>query len=202
MLADELRAFREFKKKYCFTLKELNDVNGILYCDNLPLKDEQGNRIEETDIWVDCAYIFKNSLSKVLSNLFPYRFMFRGEELNSIECFFQGIKFKDNDIQKLVFEYSGKDAYHLKATSDYDWRKTGLLYWQGEPINRFSADYENIVDELYVSAAQNPFYRQALIKTNKYILHSIGGTNPNETVLTRFEFEKEINTLSAFLKSL
>ena len=29
MLADELRAFREFKKKYCFILKELTDVNGI-----------------------------------------------------------------------------------------------------------------------------------------------------------------------------
>ncbi|MBP5615161.1 MAG: hypothetical protein J6X42_01225 [Alphaproteobacteria bacterium] len=57
------------------------------------------------------------------------------------------------------------------------------------------------MDELYISAAQNPLFRQALKNTDRPLIHSIGNTNPLETVLTRFEYERQINALAAFLKA-
>ena len=35
-------------------------------------------------------------------------------------------------------------------------------------------------------------------KCDKYILHSMGKANKEETVFTRYEFEKMLNTLHAF----
>ena len=58
--------------------------------------------------------------------------------MKSIESFFQGIKFKDIDMQDLVFNYSGLDSNHVKVCSGYDWKKTGMVYWQGKEI-----DYDN-----------------------------------------------------------
>ena len=65
---------------------------------------------------------------KLLSNLFPYEFTFKGYKLNSIECFFQGIKFKDKKLQKKLFKYSGKEALVLQKASDYNWKESGIIY--------------------------------------------------------------------------
>ena len=44
----------------------------------------------------------------MLSNLFHYNFSFREKELNCIENFFQGIKFKDKKVQDYVLDYFSK----------------------------------------------------------------------------------------------
>ncbi len=197
----ELSAFQKFKESFDFKEKPITNIDGIPYCEGLPILDDQKKFIAENEKWINIGYHIKGSLSKILSNLFPYDFTFRGFELKSIESFFQGIKFTDPDIQKLVFNYSGVHAYHLKGASDYQWQKTGYLYFQGEPINRYEKEYQNIVDELYISAAQNPLYRQALKNVDRPLIHSIGETNPDETVLTKYEYEKQINALAAFFKT-
>ena len=198
----ELLKFQDFKKNYTFILNDILEINGVQFCCGQPLTDNEGNIIPESSEWISVGYKIKSSLSKTLSNLFPYKFNFRGFELNSLESFFQGIKFPTPEIQQYIFTYRGTDAYHIQITSDYDWKKTGIIYWQGQPISRESIEYDSLIDELYISAIQNPLYRQALKKTNKYILHSIGKTDKKETVFTRAEFEKELNTLSAFVKQL
>lgn len=197
----ELEDFKKFKTEYKFNQKEVYEINNIKYCDEIPLIDEEGNEIVECEKWVNVGYKFKNSYSKLLSNLFPYEFEFRGKKLSSIEGFFQGIKFKDIDMQNLVLKYSGINAYHVKMASQYNWKETGDVYWQGKAINRFSKEYEDIVDELYISAIQNPLYRSALKQCNKYILHEIGNTQKEETVFTRYEFEKQLNCLKDFLNT-
>ena len=103
-------------------------------------------------------------------------------------------------MQNLVLKYSGVNAYHIKVVSEYNWKQEGIVYWQGNPINRFSKEYEDLVDELYISAIQNPLYRSALKKFDKYILHEMGNTDKTETVFTRYEFEKQLNCLKDFLK--
>ena len=103
-------------------------------------------------------------------------------------------------MQNYIFEYSGLDSNRVKACNDYDWKNTGKLYWQGKEIDRYSKEYENIVDEMYICAIQNPLYRNALKKCEKYIMHSIGDKEKSETVFTRYEFEKELNCLKDFLK--
>ena len=57
------------------------------------------------------------------------------------------------------------------------------------------------LDELYISAIQNPLYRNVLKKCDRYILHAMGETEKTETVFTRYEFEKQLNCLKDFLKN-
>ena len=198
-LDEELKMFIEFKKNYVFNYKEIiEDDNCNLYCDGLLLKDENGY-IGESDKWINVGYNIHNNYSKLLSNLFPYEFEFRGIKLYSIESFFQGIKFKDKELQKQVFKYSGIPAVVIKETSDYDWKTTGIIYFQGESIKRDSQEYELLVTELYISAIQNPFYRNAIKKCPHSIIHTIGKTDKSETVFTRYEFEFMLNALHDFL---
>ena len=198
-IAEELLAYREFKEKFEFTSLEIIDENGSQFCDGFPIKDEENKFIPECEKWINVGYMIKGSLSKLLSNLYPYEFSFRGFNLKSIEAFFQGIKFKDSVIQQAVFAYSGTDAYHIQAASSYSWKETGYVYWQGQALKRDSMEYDLLVDEVYVSALQNPLYRQALKNATKPIIHSVGKISKSETVLTRYEFERQINSLATFL---
>ena len=168
------------------------------FCDGYVLFDDDGKLIPQTETWLNVGYNIKNSYSKCLSNLFAYQFEFRGGVFHSLEAVFQSLKFKNPEEQRYIFDYFGMDAYHIQVVSDYDWKKTGVLYWQGDPIIRQSKEYEDFVDEIYISALQNPLYRKALLHVKKYILHSIGKDNPNETVFTRFEFERQLNLLNCF----
>lgn len=198
----ELYEYVNFKKEFQFIFKDIICKANIEYCDGFPICDEDGKYIPECDKWLNVGYKIKGSLSKLLSNLYPYEFIFRGFHLKSIEAFFQGIKFKDSAIQQMVFNYSGIDAYHIQAVSNYNWKETGYVYWQGQAIKRDGSEYDILVDEVYISAAQNHLYRQALKNLTKPIIHSIGKTLKSETVFTRYEFEREINSLSAFLKHI
>ncbi len=196
----ELEEFKKFKSTYEFQQKQIEEIDGIEYVDGEPLTNEEGEIIGECEQWINVGYKNKGSYSKILSNLFPYEFEFRGKELHSIESFFQGIKFKDIDMQSLVFKYSGLDSNNVKACGTYDWKKTGIVYWQGKEIDRYSKEYDELIDELYISAIQNPLYRSALKKCNKNIIHTMGELEKSETVFTRCEFEKQLNCLKDFLK--
>ena len=195
----ELEEFIKFKSNYKFKQLEIIEAkDGNLYCKDILLKDND-KYIGESEAWINVGYNLHGSYPKLLSNLFPYEFTFRSFTLSSIESFFQGIKFKDKDIQKQVFTYNGKPACIIKETSDYNWQETGIVYWQGTPIKRDSKEYDQLVDELYISAIQNPFYRNALKRCSLPIIHAIGKDSKDETVFTRYEFEYMLNSLHDFL---
>ena len=197
---EELEKFKEFKSTYQFTQKEINNIDDMEYVDGEPLINEEGKEVGESDTWINVGYKHKGPYAKILSNLFPYEFEFKGKKLKSIESFFQGIKFKDINMQNLVFNYSGLDSNNVKICSGYDWKETGKVYWQGNEIDRFSKEYDDMIDELYISAIQNPLYRNALKNCNKEIIHTMGTIEKSETVFTRYEFEKQLNCLKDFLK--
>ena len=196
----ELKDFKNFKKKFEFIQKEIVQEGENLFCDGELLQRGEEKPIGETEKWINVGYKLKGPSSKVLSNLFPYEFVFRGKHLNSIETFFQGIKIKDKNTQEYVFKYSGLDSNNIKAASDFDLKESGIVYWQGKEIKRDSDEYDNIVDELYISAIQNPLYRNVLKNINKPIIHSMGEVDKKETVFTRYEFEFMLNCLVEFLK--
>lgn len=196
----ELKEFKRFKTNYTFEQKQIEEIDGKQYCEGEPLLDEEGKEIGDCEKWINVGYKNKGPYAKVLSNLFPYEFEFRGKRLQSIESFFQGIKFKDINMQNLVFQYSGLDSNYVKVCSGYDWKETGIIYWQGKEINRYTKEYDDLVDELYISAIQNPLYRNILKSTNRIILHTMGGKEKEETVFTRYEFEFQLNCLKDFLK--
>ena len=196
----ELEEFKKFKSTYQYTLKEIEIIDGKEYYDGEPLTDEEGNEVGDCEKWINVGYKRKGPYAKVLSNLFQYEFEFRGKKLNSIESFFQGIKFKDIEMQNLVFSYHSLNSNYVKVCSGYDWKQTGIVYWQGEEIDRYSKEYDDIVDELYISAIQNPLYRNILKTCERPIIHTMGAKEKNETVFTRYEFEKQLNCLKDFLK--
>ena len=199
----ELKRFQEFKQNYKFLLKPLKEMDdGSLFCDNCCLRKGEFEHIAyEDDRLVNAGYISKNSqLSKVLSNLFPYEFYFKGFKVNSIEGIFQSLKFKNKKMQRKVLKYSGFNANRIRICADYDWQDEQIVYFQGMPIKRDSIEYEAFVDEMYISLLQNPLFVQALKKSEgKYIVHSMGVEDKTKTLLSRYEFEHELNCLKDYI---
>ena len=188
----ELKEFREFKKNYNFIELNVTKKDNKIYCENILLKDENGF-IGESEKWINVGYSLKGTFPKLLSNLFPYKFKFKGYNLYSIESFFQAIKFPNAKTQKEIFKYSGKEALVLKETTNYNWKENGIIYFKGKKIKRDSLEYDLLIDELYISALQNEFYRNAIKNCSLPIIHAIGENDKNETVLTRYEFEFMLN---------
>lgn len=197
---DELKKFKEFKEKYKYEMKNVEEIDGKEYYDGEPLIDEEGKEIGDCEKWINVGYKHSGPYAKVLSNLFPYEIEFRGKKLKCIEAFFQGIKFKDITMQNMVFEYTALNSNYVKVCSGYDWKETGIVYWQGEEINRYSEEFDDLVDEMYISAIQNPLYRNVLKDCERNIIHTMGGKEKSDTVFTRYEFEKQLNCLKDFLK--
>lgn len=104
-------------------------------------------------------------------------------------------------MQNYIFKYSGLDSNNIKVASDFNWKEKGIIYWQGTAIMRDSQEYDDLIDELYISAIQNPLYRNVLKNCEKEIIHSIGENEKAETVFTRYEFEYQINCLRAFVQA-
>jgi len=191
--------YTEFRKNYNFQMPELLIKDEYVYF-NGELVEDPEQKYPEGETYLDVGYNLKNSKSKVLSNLFPMQFTFKGKKVNSIEGVMQGIKYKDIKTQNLILKYSGIDAYHTRACNEIDfWGENGILYWQGKPIDRHSEEYQIFIDELFISALSNPLYERALLSTNKYLLHHIGRDDPKETVLTRYEYELRLNSLRDFV---
>ncbi|MBE7074775.1 MAG: hypothetical protein E7376_02205 [Clostridiales bacterium] len=197
-----VKEYTAFRKNYKFEYKKIINVGEQLYCEDMLVEDITGKYSESEKI-LNIGYNFKNSKARMLSNLYPMRFKFKGKWVASIEGVLQGVKYKDKKTQNLVLGYCGLDAYHTRAANFNNfWGNCGILYWQGKPMQRQSLEYELFLDELYVSALKNPLYQNALLASgNKYLLHHMGNENINETVLTRFEFELRLNSLREYLKT-
>ena len=116
----ELKKFQLFKKKYNFVQKDIIKKGESLYCDGVCIKEnDKSDYIGECEKFVNVGYKLCGATPKLLSNLFPYKFYFKGFYLNSVESFFQAIKFKDKKSQKLVFTLSRTDAANIKYSTDY-----------------------------------------------------------------------------------
>lgn len=125
--------------------------------------------------------------SASLSNFAPHPFVIDGIQCNSMEGFLQSLKFKDPEMQKQVCLLVGKAA-KFKGKKKKWWRDQ-TLYWQGVAFYRNTDDYQWLLDRAFNALAENTSFQRALLATGDAVLtHSIGKTNPRETVLTRSEF--------------
>ncbi len=199
MKKTDIEKFKNFRNSYDFKYKEIVVKDDEKYIGETLVSNSDGT-VSETEEFINVGYKLKGPYSKVLSNIFPYTFTFRGKKVNSLEAIFQSIKFKDVKMQNLVLKYDRLDANNIKVATPYDWKETGILYWQGKEIDRFSSDYDDFTVEMYLSAIKNPLYKSVLKNIDKYILHSIGEEDSKKTVFTRYEFERMLNTLSAYVK--
>jgi len=136
-----------------------------------------------------------------LSNFTPHPFIFNGIPVSSMEGFLQGLKFKSAEMQKHVFTLVGLAA--KKKGSNKKWFRTQTLYYQGQPLNRHSQEYQNLLDEAYEAMfTQNEKAKKALLATHKAVLkHSIGKSDPHKTVLTEREFCSRLTKIRDKIKN-
>lgn len=133
-----------------------------------------------------------------LSNFAEYEFYIDNVKCSSMEGFLQSLKFISNKKQKQVCLLSGKDAKNStrRTLAQIRWRTTHNLYWQGKRINRFSDEYQKLLDRAYEALSENPYFQKALSASMSYTLtHSIGKTDVRKTVLTEFEFISRLERL-------
>lgn len=125
--------------------------------------------------------------SSALSNFAPHPFEIDGVLCNSMEGFLQSLKFENPEMQVHVCTLVGKAAKFKGKKKK--WYRTQTLYWRGNPIKRESKEYQELIDRAYSELAKNASFRAALLATGDATLtHSMGKTDPTQTVLTRQEF--------------
>ena len=137
--------------------------------------------------------------SAALSNFAPHPFVIDGVQCNSMEGFLQSLKFANPEMQKEVCKLVGKAA-KFKGKKKKWWR-TQTLFWQGQEFARESTEYQLLLDRAFIALSENTSFQKALLATGNAVLtHSIGKTNPTETVLTRSEFCSRLTMIREKLK--
>ena len=143
---------------------------------------------------LDIKYSSDNETGSALSNFTNHQFTVCGESFNSMESFLQGLKFKNKKKQEKIWILDGAEAKRKGKYHNFWKYNGGNLYFKGEPINRFSEEYQNVLDNAYDALLENKEFSKALMATvdengvKTLFSHSIGKCNPYDTVLTEEEF--------------
>lgn len=138
--------------------------------------------------------------SSSLSNFAPHPFVLDGVAVASMEGFLQSLKFSNPEMQKHVCSLVGRAA---KAKGrGKNWQRSGKLHWNGQEIDRFSEEYQDLLDRAFDALyTTNESAQKALLASRDSVLeHSIGKKSPKETVLTRSEFCSRLTRLRERLK--
>lgn len=151
---------------------------------------------------IDILHNSENEIAVVLSNFAEYPFEMDGVQIKSMESFLQSLKFKNKKKQIKICRMSGKKAKRKgKFNNLWKWNG-GNLYWQGEKINRFSVEYQKLLNNVYATLFDNnEDFRNALLSTidengvQKLFAHSIGKNYPQDTILTADEFTDRLYLL-------
>lgn len=145
----------------------------------------------------DICYKF-NYPFNVLCNFTPTQFEHKGVKINSMEGFLQALKVKDEKTQKKICTLPGflakKVGNYLKRTGKFD-RVT--LYWEGKEYSRNGQEIRQVIDDAYKSKyAHDSLFRHVLSDSKgKTLTHSIGKSDPVDTVLTEEEFITHLDNL-------
>lgn len=133
-----------------------------------------------------------------LSNFAEYEFYLDNVKCLSMEGFLQSLKFRNTKKQKQVCLLAGKEAKNSTryTTAQLRWRISHNLYWQGRRINRFSDEYQKLIDRAYDMLSQNEDFQKALKDTSSCKLtHSVGKRDMRKTVLTEYELISRVERI-------
>lgn len=122
-----------------------------------------------------------------LSNLANHPFIMDGIYYGSMEGFIQHLRVKDTTVATEVAAMHGIKA---KSQGKLHSIKNDTLYYKGQPFNRFSPKYSQLMAEAYDKCfAQNESFQISIYMTrNDTWIHSIGKSDATQTLLTENEF--------------
>lgn len=133
-----------------------------------------------------------------LTNFAPNAFIIDGIFCASMEGFLQSLKFKNSEMQKEICQLIGSRAKN--AGRNKNWKRDGL-YWQGQKIDRYGEEYQELLDRAYNSILQNTSFQAALLASgNATLTHNMGKQKESETILTRTEFVGRLTKMRAQLQ--
>jgi hypothetical protein len=130
-----------------------------------------------------------------LSNFAAHPFILDGVTCACMEGFLQSLKIQDVCEQRRVCGLPGPLAQSIGR--HFDWRVSGTLWWLGAPVDRLSDEYQRLLDRAYDALFdQSPTFRTALAAAGQaQLTHSIGKSDPCETILTSEEFCSRLERL-------
>ena len=138
-----------------------------------------------------------NPVAARLSNFTLRNFTFDGIQCVSIESVLQSFKFNDGvGLQRQICLMPPKKAKEM-GTEFPGWKEEQILFWDNQEFNRHGQEYQQLVSRLYdaVYNQDDTFKDDLLALGNEEICHSIGKSDPNDTVLTEQEFIDQLNRL-------
>ncbi len=133
--------------------------------------------------------------STVLSNFAANTFELDGVLCASMEGFLQSLKVQDVDKQAEICSLVGGRA--MRAGRRHDWKSSQLLYWRGQVYGRHTVEYQALITRAYQACyEQCAEFRAALAATvGLRLAHSLGKSDPSQTVLTEIEFTERLTRL-------
>ena len=132
-----------------------------------------------------------------LSNFAGHTFVFDGVTCASVEGLLQSFKFKEPAIQEYVCTLIGMAAKKRGSSRSKTWQRVQTLWWKGVEYPRKSKEYQQLLDSAYDALFEgSESFRRALAAAGDATFkHTIGRSNPAETVLTEAEFCSQLNRL-------
>ncbi len=130
----------------------------------------------------------KRGIAGRLSNFTRRAFLFDGILCRSIEGVLQSFKFSSPTEQKIVCGLWGVQA--KLSGEGREWKESQTLHWNGSTYARESEEYAALLSRLYDAVyEQDAAFRRDVRRARRYrLVHSIGKSDPRETVLTEQEF--------------
>ncbi len=130
-----------------------------------------------------------------LSNLGAKPFVMDGVECACLEGFLQALKTPDRERQVEICAMNGPHAKCVGAK--IIWQDKQTLYWCGRAYGRHTQEYQELISRAYQACYdQCEEFRRLLAQTGNAILeHSIGKTDPTQTILTIDEFVGRLERL-------
>jgi len=179
--------YAEGKRKYY-----INSLKGKIYITNLLNK-----KMFCTKDFIDISYESKNIIVKSLSTPFPHDFTFHGIKIRSVEGFLQSLKYKDEQTKQHLINCYGSEACFVGASNfDEDLQYEGNLYFEGKKIDRYDIEYQELLNELYLSLCSNSTFENSLKATgDRELLYSSGIEDPTKTLLTSREFADRLKII-------
>lgn len=120
---------------------------------------------------INCASSSEEEVGRDMSNFAHTPFIFRGREIASVEGFYQGIKFQEEEKRAKVFAMHG-----VYARSAGKKAKTKQTTFDGQTFTMGSTEHHAIMKEaIRAKMEQHPEITRAFVATNpRPVIHETG----------------------------